>query len=92
MLVSGLGFWVTLCVYCIKCYKGKGTEVAPRFPERVTFVHSPEQETLAHDCKSHRAFHIQWRKDSVMAMTYSHAAANLDSGFLTAQVVPNQEE
>lgn len=56
------------------------------------FVHSLEQETLAHDCRSHWAFHIQWRKDSVMAMTYSHTAANLDSGFLTAQVAPSQEE
>lgn len=49
------------------------------------FVHSLEQETLAHDFKSHQAFRIQWRKDLAMAMTYGHAAANLDSGFLPAQ-------
>lgn len=64
----------------------------PRFPEQVMFAHSLEQEALAHDCKSHWAFHIQQRKDSVMAMTYGHAAANLDSGFLTAQVASNHEE
>lgn len=78
-------------MYCIQCCKLKGRAVVQRFPEEGTYVHPLAQETFARDCRSRWAFHIQQRKDMVTAVTYCHAAANLDSGFPTVQITPNRE-